>query len=452
MASSPIYKHAFDFLYKWVPTGSGVITNVSWSQHQTTTGANMSASWYDLYWDSLSNPSPGYSTRHTSSITTKDGALAWASPAADLLWNVLTPSMSYSQTNDGISYFTKYRFTYNSESIFHKEFFPTLQLGVLTYPITSSWIAYEPRMIKYASGSTSTGYVLGGAFAYFPATVVDPQNTVYSLPSAVTKPTTTYPNVGQNPTMITYGSKSTGSNDGRFFDLAGGCGITRASISRSFVEFAASASGTTQGQIASCSVALKKRRLFFPTVRPTGSALATNADVWLVFGDINSAIYTNTANTYFDQNGGIYNVKFTIKRDITYNYYPDSGPESTLLVYIHDVNKQVPQPVNRIPGASGWYPPENNIVQIKNEPALSFANPATGYLIEHFNINVVQYGTPAQLVFEASGSLASDKYFGCIIDDVEFCKIGVSTDPALIKPTTPSQAIEAQIVSKNSQL
>ena len=453
MASSPIYKHAFDFLYKWVPTGSGVITDVSWSQHQTTTGVNMSASWYDLHWDNINNPSPGYSTRHTSSITTKDGALAWASPAADLLWNVLTPSMSYIQSiGGGGAASTTYRFTYNSESLFRKEFLPSIELGVLTYPITSSWIAYEPRMIKYASGSTSTGYVIRGTNVgvYFPAAVLNPATTVYSLPSAYTPPTTTYPNVGQNPTMITYGNNSTGSNDGRFFDLAGGCGITRASISRSFVEFAASASGTTPGQIASCSVALKKRRLFFPTVRPTGSAAYTNADIWLALGDTNSAVYTNRANAYFDQNGGIYNVKFTIKRDITYNYYPDSGPESTLLVYIHDVNKQVPQPTNRIPGASGWYPPENNIVQIKNDPALSFANPATGYLVEYFNINVIQYGTPAQLVFEASGSLASNKYFGCIIDDVEFCKIGVSTDPALIKPETPWQAVEAQIISNIS--
>ena len=75
---------------------------------------------------------------------------------------------------------------------------------------------------------------------------------------------------------------------------------------------------------------------------------------------------------------------------------------------------------------------------------MSFINPSTGFLIESYNINVVQYGAPAQLVFEASGSLADDTYFGCIIDDVEFCKIGVSTDPNLIKPTTPAQYIAAQ--------
>jgi hypothetical protein len=74
---------------------------------------------------------------------------------------------------------------------------------------------------------------------------------------------------------------------------------------------------------------------------------------------------------------------------------------------------------------------------------MSFYNPASGYLIESFNLNVIQYGSTGQLVFEASGSLTSDQYFGCIIDDVQFCKIGVTTDPALIKPTTPAQYTEA---------
>jgi hypothetical protein len=284
-------------------------------------------------------------------------------------------------------------------------------------------------MIKYASGSTSTGYIVGGVMASFPASVENPGDTVYSLPSAYTPPTTTYPRVGKNPTNITYGNNSTGSNDGRFFDLAGGCGITRASISASLVQFTANASGISAGQIASCSVALKNRRLFFPTVATSSRSFATgNSNIW-------SYIATGkTSNQFFTENGGIYNVKFTLKRDITYDYYPDETQGSELLVYIHNVNAQVPSPSNRILGKNGWYPPEANIVRIKNTPAMAFENPDTGYKLETFNINVVQYGFPAQLVFEASGSLANDGYFGCIIDDVEFCKVGVTTDPGLIKP------------------
>lgn len=443
MAESPIYKHAFDFFYKWCPTGSGQLTNVSWSQHNTNSipGVYLTSSWYDL--GAILIPSGGYSTRYTSSLTTKDGALAWASPATDLLWNVLSPSGSVSQSIDGAGdYNTYYRFTYNSGSTLRTNFFPPpLNIfGRSTYPVTSSWIAYEPRMIAFASGTgANVGYrATGTGLAYFPATIGS-ANT-YALPSSSTKPTTTYPNVGQNPTMIGYGSKSTGSNDGRFFDLAGGCGITRTSISASLAAFNVSASFTTLSARNFCTTQLKNRRLFFPTMRSTGSALAEDEpNSWLL------ATTQKRSVDFFTENGGIYNVKFSIKRDITNGYYPDSSEESQLLVYIHNINTTIPVPSGRVPGASGWYPPDNNIIRIKNNPAMSFVNPATGYLIESFNINIVQYGTPAQLVFEASGSLSSGKYFGCIIDDVEFCKIGVSTDPALIKPTTPGQFItEAQ--------
>jgi hypothetical protein len=435
MAQSLVFTHAFGFYYKWAPTGSSVITNLSWSQHYVSgSGPNkaMSGSWYNFPPFGVTITTGSILTRHTSSITDKDGALAWGSAASDLLWNVLTPSMSFSQALDGAGRADSiYRFTYNSESFLRKELLPSLELGVLTYPITSSWIAYEPRMIKYASGSTSTGYVVRGTAlgVYFPASINSPATTVYSLPSAYTPPTATYPRVGKNPTNITYGSNSTGSNDGRFFDLAGGCGITRASISASLVQFAASASGISNSEIAVCSAALKKRRLFFPTISTSSSSLATNNPsswVRLALG--------KSSNQFFTENGGIYNVKFTLKRDITYDYYPDETQGSELLVYIHNVNAQVPSPSNRILGKNGWYPPEANIVRIKNTPAMAFENPDTGYKLETFNINVVQYGFPAQLVFEASGSLANDGYFGCIIDDVEFCKVGVTTDPGLIKP------------------
>lgn len=433
MAESYNYKHAFDFFYKWCPTGSSQLTNVSWSTHYYSgSGATyLSGSWYDL------GPlAYGASTRHTSSITTKDGALAWASPATDMLWNVLSPSQSISQSIDtGTSdYITWYRFIYSSASFLRTQFFPAgVTVGASVYPITSSWRAYEPKMITYASGSgTNVGYaVVGAGAAYFPASITAAH--VYSKPSAATLPVTTYPNVGQNPSMLTYGTKSTGSNDGRFFDLAGGCGITRTSISASLVAFNASASFSTNTALDFCTTQLKNRRLFFPTVR-TGSVDITSLSYWI-------NLTGQTSDKFFTENGGIYNVKFNLKRDVTNGYYPDTGANSQLLVYIHNINTRVPVESGRVPGASGWYPPENNIVRVVNNPAMSFVNPATGYLIESFNLNVIQYGTPAQLVFEASGSLADNTYFGCIVDDVEFCKIGVTTDPDLIKPTTPGQFI-----------
>ena len=444
MPTAPVLTHAFDFYYKRIPTGSGAITSLTWSQ-QFISGAApnsaMSASWYNFPLFGVNAVTGSILTRHTSTISTKDGALAWGSAASDLLWNVLTPSMSISQSTDGLGRAdTQYRFSFNSESLCHREFkFPgNSTYGVAVYPITSSWIAYEPRMIQHASGSTSTGYRVRGdnSFVYFPATAYLPQNTVYSLPISFTPPTTTFPNVGQNPPNIAYGLNSTGSNDGRFFDLAGGCGITRTSISASLVAFAVSASATTVAARNFCTAELKKRRLFFPTVRNSGSVAVGNAATW---------VYLATgkgSSEFFTENGGIYNVKFTLKRDVSREYYPDTAGGSELLVYLHNINTTIPAPSGRVAGASGWYPPEANIVRIKNDPAMAFLNPSTGYLIETFNINLVQYGTPAQLVFEVTGSLANNAYFGCIVDDVEFCKVGVTTDPSLIKQTTIGDALK----------
>lgn len=435
------YKHTFDFYYKWCPTASGQLLDAAWWTRYNSGSGNvmMSGSWYDLY-----PLGYGISTRHKPAISGSEGALAWASAATDMLWNVKTPSMSISQSlNAGSGRAqTFYRFTYNSASLLYNNFFPApISVGIQTYPVTSSWVAYEPKMVTYALGTGSgVGYEARGVTYpnYFPATLQTPANA-YSLPSSASLPTTTYPNVGQNPTKITYGNASTGSNDGRFFDLAGGCGITRTSISESFVAFNVSASINTAAARQFCTTQLKNRRLFFPTVRTTGSITSDMPDYWVYV-----TTGGRTTNQFFTENGGIYNVKFNLKRDVARGYYPDTGEDSQLLVFIHDINKIIPTPSGRIPGAAGWYPPDNNIVRIKNNPAMSFINPATGYLIESFNINVVQYGTPAQLVFEASGSLNSDQYFGCIVDDVEFCKIGVTTDPSLIKPTTTAQYIEAE--------
>lgn len=437
MPTTNIFTHAFDFYYKWCETSSAAHLNVTWSQHDivTLTGQNidMTDSWYNF------KTNTPIMTRHTSSITSTDGALPWASAATDFLWNVRSPTMSLSQSIDeAFRANSFYRFTYTNKGFLHEE----NGFGSVSYPVTSSWIAYEPKMIQFASGSGfNVGYNLRGQTSsfFFPAKL---QTTAqaYGLPTAFVPPTTTYPLVGVNPSMITYGPVATGSNDGRFFDLAGGCGITRASISQSLVAFNASASINTSLARNFCTTQLKNRRLFFPTVRTGSVSSPTNAPgIWV------QAFYGRSSDKFFTENGGIYNVKFTLKRDIVHEYYPDSGANSQLLIFIHNVNAVVPTPIGRVGGATGWYPPDANIVRIKNNPAMSFVNPSTGFLIENFNVNVIQYGTPAQLVFEASGSLADDAYFGCIIDDVEFCKIGVSTDPALIKPTTPAQYILAEL-------
>jgi hypothetical protein len=116
-----------------------------------------------------------------------------------------------------------------------------------------------------------------------------------------------------------------------------------------------------------------------------------------------------------------------------------------MTAFIHNVAPGMPATSQRIPGADGWYPPANNIVTIGNGigggSQMSFYDVLTGYQIEKFNFNLIQYGPVAQLCFEVSGSLTNGSYFGIIIDDLQICKVGVTTDPRFIKPTTIAQSI-----------
>lgn len=442
------YTHAFDFYYKWCPTGSLELEEDIWY---------ISSSFFDFLEDNSETYQSWYNIGQTvgypyqltrkepsSLLVPSAGALPWTSAAHDLLWNVLVPSASVSRSvveqKGDFRIVHDYNFTFVSES-----FLRTLHgaNGLEEYPITSSWIAYEPLMVAEGFSYRAQNAFNNPANPDFPATMTA---TPYAMPYSSSYQRGTYPgsenqsinplSIGSNPPNVFYTDAATGSLDGRFFDLAGGCGITRASISASLVEWNAYKSSTVSTQRALAIAALKKRRLFFPTVADPND---DTASYW--FGRSTSLTYTNAAE-FFTENGGIYNVKFNLKRDVSNDFYPDSGQGSELLVYIHDINlpRLNSSGNNAQPGDSGFYPPENNIVRIKNTPAMSFANPATGYLIETFNINVVQYGGstafPCQLVFEASGSLSTENYFGCIIDDVTFCKVGVSTDPNLIKPTT----------------
>lgn len=202
----------------------------------------------------------------------------------------------------------------------------------------------------------------------------------------------------------------TSSIDLNFPVNSGAAGITRFDVSQSYVT--TSGVGFTTAQKA---VAYKQRRFYFPQGGPlTGSV--------------------------FTENGGIYNVKFRLKRyqsgSNSQNWFvPDTG--SYLMVYLFDVSAPY---TTQNEGVAGYYPPPQNIVKIGNQvttngyniPAIQFYDSVTGYLYDEYEINLIQYGSPAQLVFEPSGD--SNRYFGCAIDSVEFCKIGTTTDPYYIKP------------------
>lgn len=461
MAAAFTYTHAFDFFYKWAPSGSLTLPN-GWPTQSiaSTPGTGLVRGFYNMNLTGFSAL-----TRSTASISGSDGALPWGSPAADLLWNVLVPSMSITTTSSlargGFVNDTIYTFAYTSKSFFYENYgvgSSNGPFGLEEYPITSSWIAYESKLINnnneyQARRSDPSPSVFFPASLHLTTPYAKPFAQDTSIPSygyaTNTSVRAPFP-PGFNPTNIQYSSAATGSGDGRFYDLAGGCGITRANVSASLVDFEANKTNTGASSREAAIAALKKRRLFFPTISaPSASASGPiiapyTGTEWFSFSNA-----TQTGNTagIFDENGGIYNVKFTLKRDLANDYYPDSGGGSELLVYIFNINipRLLKSGATSIPGDIGFYPPNNNIIRIKNEPAMSFINPATGFLIESFNINVVQYGFPAQLVFEASGSLSTEKYFGCIIDDVSFCKVGVSTDPNLIAPQTTGRLIKETV-------
>lgn len=504
---SKSFKHAWDFWYKWCPAGSASIgdqwptASISASYDGNDQGIGLTNGFYNMGGTSNMNVKGIAHTRHPAVIspdlvestvavtgtTPDETALPWGSSAIDYLWNVLNISASLSTvvtaTNGTTNCETKVSFTYNNKSFnYHNwganptaSFFEQTSglfagrvkkngYGVEEYPVTSSWTVYESKLNAGENLSYNLRKVIttGDTDSFFPATLTitgsgyeKPSARVNSIPSYADLPmyesrtdavqsAVPLP-AGYNPTNLTYGDTSTGSFDGRYFDLTGGCGITRDAVSESLVTYQENATDNTTSGLQAKTTALKNRRLFFPTVATSseGPAFgfpprATNAGFadWVALsnGGFGSDIY-------FDENGGIYNVKFNLKRDLDNDYYPDSGNGSELLVYVFDVNATVPVSSQLERGKPGWLPPDNNIIRISNEPEMSFANPATGYFLETFNINVVQYGFPAQLVFEATGSLSSEKYFGCVIDDVEFCKVGVSTDPDLIKPETTGEAI-----------
>jgi hypothetical protein len=192
--------------------------------------------------------------------------------------------------------------------------------------------------------------------------------------------------------------------DSRSFVQEGGVGITYLNVSNSYYSFSNAANNNKRTE------ALKKRRLYWPI-----SSFATGS--------------------FFTENGGIYNVKFKLKKYTSDNYYPQTG--SYMRVYIFDVNSSYTAPTA---GTKGWYPPDQNIVKIGHgyntsgvtTPLISWFDSATGYYYDEYDINLIQYGTPGQLVFEPAGD--NSTYFGTIIDDIQFCKIGVTTDPYFIKP------------------
>lgn len=431
---------AFDLFYKrFGPTGS---LNETWSLHNSaavvSTGpsfARTSKSFLNFPEDGRINVTTNIGSGTTTMVfvTTRDSAsnvtfkaLPWGSAAGDFLWNILTPSWSFTlDTSAEFPFgYVQWNTKYVSSSFFSREWSKqtgtTLlkgsNFGLVTastintsttasgYSVTSSWKIFDPKVFQ-----------VGDTFVY---TQVLPANVGGIGP--------TY-----DITWPAINSTSTSSVDNQYFDQSGGAGITKTEINQSLVTASAYATDNTANGLRFKTEALKRRRLYFP-VPVSGSGTTRGTDYWFNY------ITGQRADSIFHDNGGIYNVQFSLKRHVPTGYAPDLG--SFMTAFIHNVTPQIPSSSNCIEGASGWYPPVNNIVTIGNQyngtPELSFYDIQTGYYIEKFNFNLIQYGYPAQLCLEVSGSLANNAYFGIIVDNFSMCKIGITTDPRFIKPTS----------------
>jgi hypothetical protein len=444
-------ENAFD-VYYLLQTDPWTSNDIRWytsgSNNTATNDADTFESWFNYPRDrGVLSGSQWRSTRTTDSMTGSYRALPWGSHACDFMWNVLVPSWSspigtVGGDDAGIG---NWFVTYSSRS-FHYDSGST-KFGVQNYNITSSWHVYDPKMIPDSSGSvwpanSRPNFIIrridasGAMYTQYttpPADVILVSPYTSSNTDAAKYP---IPTPGHYYTSCSYqlGSnitRETSSVDGQYFDRGGGAAITRTEVSRSLVTASLFGSSTDSTGLRNFRRGLKNRRLFFPTPY-SGSGTPLGTDYWL------KSFTGFQANELFTENGGIYSVDFTLKRYVPHDRYPDAG--SYMSVFIHNVIDNAPVPSARVAGADGWYPPANNIVTIGNgygsAPLFTFFDPTTGFYHERFSVMLIQYGAPAQLCFEASGSLATNSYFGVIIDDISFCKLGVTTDPSFTKPGT----------------
>jgi hypothetical protein len=275
---------------------------------------------------------------------------------------------------------------------------------------TSVWNALRPTMSISTEAATGFDYVP----QWNSQTINLDQGRITSSWNYVDSFTTLFTGTGgpityeQRLYNFAYTQSHASIIDSRSFVAEGGLGITYLNVSNSYYSFSNAVNNNERTE------ALKKRRLYWPTT-PSASA------------------------NYFTENGGIYNVKFKLKKytGTGIDYYPQTG--SYMRVYIFDVSSSY---TTQTTGTKGWYPPDQNIVKIGHgytlgsttTPLISWYDSSTGYYYDEYDINLVQYGSPAQLVFEPAGD--NGTYFGTIIDDIQFCKIGVTTDPYFIKPQT----------------
>jgi len=258
----------------------------------------------------------------------------------------------------------------------------------------------------------------GGSFTLKNTDVVIINTPIWKVTSSWLAFEDTYNLGNANTWDLDYPTGEKAPIDGRYFAYGSSCCIARNDTNTQWSNFTQSKGfqPTTEPERKNVTEALRKVRLLWPHTKPVSTSS-------------------------FTENGGIYRVFFRVKQ--TGSYISDSG--SKLNVFIHNVNNPVISTTTPYGGFQGNYPPPQNIASITFDSNTQWTDEFTGYKYAQFEVELVQYGTPAQLVFEASGSNFEDpevvgrttvQAFGGCIDDIRICKIGVTTDPFYIKPQT----------------
>jgi hypothetical protein len=423
----------------------------------------VSGAWLNFPTDPSSTGSYANTRDSASNATYK--AIPWRALAADMLWNCTVPSWSFTDTSRAItsasvSLTFKTRFwkmnLLHTGSFFYEAYGITSfsNRGTSQYQITSSWHIIDPKFIgrfTYPNGPTMSYVHSASRYESYP-TYIGSHPLSASLKLA-----------GDSSSFYAYdisypditNTKATSSADGGYFDRGGGAGITKTYVSLSYATESLYDKDNSVEGLALMTTALKQRRLYFPTQLSSGPLSYPNRRPSYWFEQITKTSYSNTQGlNIFTENGGIYNIILTLKKYPGSGYEPDTGTH--MKVFISDVLTTVTGSQARVAGTKGWYPPDNNIVIIGNgygtAPEMTFYDIQTGYKIERYNFNVIQYGFPAQLCLEACGDIDADTYFGIIVDDIDICKIGVIADPRYIENRPITDYVDQALGIKSNNL
>jgi len=163
------------------------------------------------------------------------------------------------------------------------------------YPVTSSWHIIDSKINTSQALQFYYIHRINGANIGYP-TYVGSYPTI--TPSGDVSNLVAYD--------INYPTGSNSNFDNQYFDVGQGVGITRTAISASLVTASVYQASNTAPSLQLMTQALKARRLFFP-LTTSGSGTSQGSDYWF------KSFTGYNITDIFTENGGIYNIQFTLK-------------------------------------------------------------------------------------------------------------------------------------------